>query len=119
MHNLRNGNYSFNVTTTGVIDNRFSIHFQPMATGVGNVKEARPTIFVSGSTLKITGLTNDVKVESIEVVDMSGRRVMQELNVNVSNMVQRELTLPVGAYLVKVKTTAGEYVEKVIKAEER
>jgi ribosomal protein S8 len=114
MHNLRNGGYNFSVSSTGTVNNRFFIHFQPMATSVPTLGQVKPTIWMSNNTLTIKGIKDQTIVESISVVDMQGRRVYTDASITSADVITREVDLASGAYLVVVATNKGIFTEKVV-----
>jgi len=115
MHNLRTSGYSFQAQA-GSITNRFYVHFQPMVTSVVTTTQEKPTMVMSGDVLRINGLNEGTVVEGIQVLDMSGRRVISVSGMSESGQVERRVELPLGVYLIEVQTNRGVFTEKVFKS---
>lgn len=116
MHNLRNSAYVFNATTTGAYTGRFYLHFQPLITSVPTIQQTKPGMFFSADVLRITGLAEGTVVESVQVMDLSGRRVFQAQGLEHSGTVEQRVNLPLGVYLIEVSTNRGVFTEKVFKS---
>jgi hypothetical protein len=115
MHNLRTSGYSFQAQA-GSITNRFYVHFQPMVTSTPTVSQEKPTMVMTGDVLRINGLNEGTVVEGIQVLDMSGRRVLSVSGLAESGQVERRVELPLGVYLIEVSTNRGVFTEKVFKS---
>lgn len=116
MHNLRNSAYVFNATSTGSFTGRFYLHFQPLTTSVPTIQQTKPGMFFSADVLRITGLAEGTVVESVQVMDLSGRRVFNAQGLEHSGTVEQRVNLPLGVYLIEVSTNRGVFTEKVFKS---
>jgi hypothetical protein len=75
LHNLVSGPYSFNVSQGGSIRNRFEIHFDGQASGNEPIGNSKINIHLINNFLNISGLDTDDKVQSLELVDLTGKVV--------------------------------------------
>ena len=74
-----------------------------MAPGIEQVAEEEATIHIDGTSVTVLGAQG----ESLEVVSLTGRRVM---TVKIESPAQRiELNLPKGCYILKI----GKVVRKI------
>jgi hypothetical protein len=73
-------------------------------------------MFFSADVLRITGLAEGTVVESVQVMDLSGRRVFNAQGLEHSGTVEQRVNLPLGVYLIEVSTNRGVFTEKVFKS---
>jgi hypothetical protein len=113
MHNLRAGAYNFTVATTGTIDNRFIIHFQPLSTSVKNIDDQH-TVNVRGNVNRlVVTKRSDVNINGINLYDVAGKLIHQWNNFTSGENIQLDINVSEGIYLVKVSTDAGEQSVKI------
>jgi hypothetical protein len=114
MHNLRAGAYNFNLSAPAMLTNRFLLHFQPMTTAVNNIaKENQARVWMNGTEL-VVEKANSSDITSIEVIDLSGKRVQQFVVSTNDNMTRHNLSVADGIYSIRVSFENGSsQVDKV------
>jgi hypothetical protein len=78
-------------------------------TGLSNIAQSNITAYINGNSLYIR---SEAPVQSVAVYNVSGQKVLSTTVVNEVVPVEK---LPHGIYVVKMKTTQGDKVVKVIK----
>jgi hypothetical protein len=77
--------------------------------GIGNIKEKNISAFIHNGSLFIR---SESPVQSVTIYNISGQKVLASTTAGNTIPVEK---LPQGIYVIKVKTTQGEIVAKVIK----
>ena len=114
-HNITNGTFETNIES-GNYDNRFSLRFQDPALSNSNV-ELLSEFNVFNTTeniLTIVNNSNSNEVKSVQLYNILGQEV---LNLTVKNQKQTQIPLTIinsGVYVVKVKTTNGDFTKKIM-----
>lgn len=110
MHNLRNGAYSFNLATSGTVNNRFRLHFIPLITSVQPDPQATSTFKVSGTTNQLVlFLNNNESLQEVTLLDMGGRLIQQWMNPTTASRMALAVDLREGIYMVRIKNAKGNY----------
>ena len=103
--------YCFEKTTKELfMDNRLYLSFVDKVTGMKLAKPVSTSIFMKGSQLQVTSISN---IKQVRIIDMQGKTLINEANIN-SRVYTRNLEFS-GVYIVKVLTESELVVNKVIK----
>ena len=102
------GNYSF-TANAGEFANRFEIVYKLNVLSTSEVQKDSFEVYREGEDFFVR---NDKNIETVEVFDASGRKVMQ-LNAN-SKLVRVKLDAK-GLYILKAVSTGKEYSKKIMK----
>lgn len=103
------GNYAVEITLNGCIDT--SICTAVVIVGINEVDLANAFTIYPNPTNKWISVQSDIKVGSISIISIEGKRMMQE---NASNKISIQ-QLPVGCYFVEIETIRGIVRKKIIK----
>ena len=106
--NLQNGNYSF-TANAGEFANRFEIVYKLNVLGTTEVSKDSFEVYREGEDFYVR---NDKNIETVEVFDASGRKVMQ-VNAN-AKLVRVKLDAK-GLYILKAVSAGKEYSKKIMK----
>ena len=106
--NLQNGTYSF-TANSGEVTNRFEIVYKLDVLGTSEVTKNAFEVYKEGEDFYVR---NDKNIETVEVFDAAGRKVMQ-INAN-SKLVRVKLDAK-GLYILKAVSQGKEYSKKLIK----
>ncbi len=106
--NLQNGNYSF-TANAGEFANRFEIVYKLNVLGTTEVSKDSFEVYREGEYFFVR---NDKNIETVEVFDASGRKVIQ-LNAN-SKLVRVKLDAK-GLCILKAVSAGKEYSKKIMK----
>ncbi len=106
--NLQNGNYSF-TANAGEFANRFEIVYKLNVLGTTEVSKDSFEVYREGEDFFVR---NDKNIETVEVFDASGRKVIQ-LNAN-SKLIRVKLDAK-GLYILKAVSAGKEYSKKIMK----
>jgi hypothetical protein len=106
--NLQNGNYSF-TANAGEFANRFEIVYKLNVLGTTEVSKDSFEVYREGEDFFVR---NDKNIETVEVFDASGRKVIQ-LNAN-AKLVRVKLDAK-GLYILKAVSGGKEYSKKIMK----
>ena len=106
--NLQNGNYSF-TANAGEFANRFEIVYKLNVLGTTEVQKDSFEVYREGEDFFVR---NDKNIETVEVFDASGRKIMQ---VNPKAKLVRVKLDAKGLYILKAVSAGKEYSKKIMK----
>ncbi|MCI4666913.1 MAG: T9SS type A sorting domain-containing protein [Bacteroidia bacterium] len=69
--------------------------------------------FQQGENWILTSWDEDVRVDEIELLDISGKSLKVQQNIT-TNRIRTSLNFPKGVYLLKISSTEGPYLKKII-----
>lgn len=116
--NLKEGNYTFN-TAAGTFNDRFVLRYTNKTLGKEEVELNDGIIALYSNnykTLIIRNNVNDATVNAVELFNLLGQNIT---NWEVEGSEQINIQIPIkntisGIYIVKIKTTKGEFSKKII-----
>ncbi len=111
-HNLKTGPYQFNLNAVQNLTNRFKIHFQALSTATTQLSENQAWAAVQESQILIGGL-NETQVNSIEVWNVSGQRLVNFQPQKSEETYTLQTSLASGIYLIRINTSVGQQVIKI------
>jgi hypothetical protein len=115
--NLKTRDYTFN-TDAGTFDNRFVLRYTDKTLGIDKVTNDGMTVLYSNNyrTLIIRNDVKDTTVNSVTLYNMLGQKIAFW---DVKGREQTNIQIPIKnlsseIYIVKIKTTKGEFSKKII-----
>lgn len=113
VHNLTDTDYIFK-SKEGVQNDRFTLLFKNAALGVSENQLQAISIVPNPTTGSITIISPQTVVESVEVFDIRGRKLMT-VDYNTANYPLDLSTLQSAIYFVKINTLKGSVIKRVLK----
>ena len=115
---LKSGNYTFN-TVAGTFNDRFVLRYTNKTLGKEEVELNDGIIALYSNnykTLIVRNNVNDATVNTVELFNLLGQSIA---NWDVNDNEQTNIQIPIkntdsGIYIVKIKTTKGEFSKKII-----
>lgn len=105
---VANGCYTYSAAAT--------LYVTDPTTAVSNTStQAQPDIYPNPAGSYITVTSPGSEINTISLLDMTGREVLNKLNVNTTKLTLPVNDLPAGYYLVKVITAKGVAFKKIVK----
>ncbi|WP_304199868.1 HYR domain-containing protein [Flavobacterium alvei] len=116
--NLKTGNYTFN-TTAGTFDNRFVLRYKDKTLSVEKIEKSDGMVVLYSNNFKTLIIRNNVKDATVNLVtlfNMSGQKIAYwDVKGREQALIQIPIkNLPSEIYIVKIKTTEGEFSKKII-----
>ncbi|MAB38180.1 MAG: hypothetical protein CL528_09070 [Aequorivita sp.] len=113
VHNLTDADYIFK-SKEGVQNDRFTLLFKNAALGVSENQLQTISIVPNPTTGSIAIVSPQTVVESVEVFDIRGRKLMT-VDYNTANYPLDLSTLQSATYFVKINTLKGSVIKRVLK----
>src|SRR5690606_13773999 len=114
IHNLRNSPYTF-TANSGMHNSRFILRYTDNALSIDdyNNNESITILAPNNEYVKVSSGTNTIK--SVEVYDLMGRLLVNKTDINVTEIVLKEISQADGTYIVKAELSNGKSkTQKVI-----
>ena len=115
-HNITNSSFETNIVS-GIHDNRFSLRFQDPALSTSNFEVSTEfNIFydTNENVLNVVNNSNSNEVKSIVLFNILGQEIVV-IAIKTQKQIQFPLSnISTGTYIVKVKTTNGDFTKKII-----
>jgi len=116
--NLKNGNYTFN-TIAGTFDNRFVLRYTDKTLSVEETDKSDGIVVLYSNNYKTLIIRNNVKDATVNLVtlfNMSGQKIAYwDVKGREQALIQIPIkNLPSEIYIVKIKTTEGEFSKKIM-----
>ncbi len=104
-----NPEYVFNVSESGVINDRFVLHFGTITDIDEAVSMEKPSIYVSGNTLHILNLYSDY---TLRITDITGRVLVEEQQ-SANQTLQLPASMNTGVYVVEMTSENQRFTQKL------
>ncbi len=104
-----NPEYVFNVSESGVINDRFVLHFGTITDIDEAVSMEKPSIYVSGNTLHILNLDSDY---TLRITDITGRVLVEEQQ-SANQTLQLPASINTGVYVVEMTSENQRFTQKL------
>lgn len=113
--NLKDGVYSF-TTKPGAFNDRFVLRFTNVEKILGNddFETFDSTILVSNKNKQVKVNSSAETIDSVEVYDLLGRLIYQEVNVNANELVISNLAIKQQILVVRIGLQKGKIITKKI-----
>jgi large repetitive protein len=118
IHNLKGGKYTF-ATEAGTFDDRFVLRYTDKTLGIDEVEVNDGIIALYSNnykTLIIRNTLQDATVNSVTLFSLSGQKIaIWDVKGREQTSIQIPIkNLPAEIYVVKIKTTQGDFSKKII-----
>jgi len=104
-----NPEYVFNVSESGVINDRFVLHFGTITDIDEAVSMEKPSIYISGNTLHILNLDSDY---TLRITDITGRVLVEEQQ-SANQTLQLPASMNTGVYVVEMTSENQRFTQKL------
>ena len=109
------GNLLEIITTNDVTPELTEWEWLPSSFGLGNLQKEIISIFPNPTTGELRIENGELRIRSVEVFDVYGRKLQSKI-VNLKSEIVLDIShLNSGIYFVKISTEQGEIVKKIIK----
>ncbi|MFK5983202.1 MAG: choice-of-anchor B family protein [Flavobacteriaceae bacterium] len=113
--NLSETNYNFH-STEGFQNNRFYLFFESNEVLIGPENVLNTIIVYPNPTQDIINIDSPQSlIKSIDIYDLSGRKILSKLNVNKNSLELNFSSFKTTIYFVKIQTEFGTITKRVIK----
>ncbi|MDC8002466.1 T9SS type A sorting domain-containing protein [Aureisphaera galaxeae] len=113
IHDLKTDSYSFS-SEMGTFNNRFSIHFNNVLS-TEDEQLSKIAIYPNPTSGNIHIMSPNNSIEQVEVYDLAGRKVMEQLEPG-KNYLQIDLSgFPSGVYMIGIKNHSGSIYKRIVK----
>lgn len=111
-HNLRLSPYNFTAATTGMINDRFELHYQTALNTDQFLSDVNLTAFVNNRQLQIRAVDT---IEQVQVFDVAGKLIKTYVPFSKSIEFKDDFPFANGVYFAKVRLTNGvEATQKIM-----
>nr|MBX2829324.1 T9SS type A sorting domain-containing protein [Flavobacteriaceae bacterium] len=114
LHNLKNDSYEF-TSDAGTFHNRFMLYFSREVLGSENNLESEVLLYPNPVNDQLNIFSMKSYIESIEVYDIRGRRMRQDIEEEKNSCALNISNLETAVYFVRVVTETGSITKKIIK----